>query len=131
MIADHPTGPTLLCGATGTYRYPGGTVRRLGCLSQPVFRLGLVECQAGAAALGRVLAQYASRCGDPQVVLLQRLWSNPAGTVQLGMLGLGAGDGSKEAQLGVFSQGAFKPVPLPATGASGRADPDPLGYIAW
>jgi hypothetical protein len=133
VIADHgltPAGPTLLCGATGVYRYPGGTEGRLGCVSQPAFRLGLVEYEAGAKAPSRVLAQYASRCRSPQV-LLQPLWSNSAGTVQLGMLGLGTGGSSEEPRLGVFDKGAFKPIPLPTTGAAGTADPEPLDYIAW
>ena len=69
------------------------------------FGLGLVEYAASAGTPSRVLARYTSRCAGP-LVILQPLWSNPAGTTQLGLLGLGE-DGRTAAavRFGIFSQG--------------------------
>ena len=100
------------------------------CASQPAFSLGLVEYAAGASAPSRVLASYASRCGGP-LLTLQPLWSNSAGSIQLGLLGLRKGGSVATPQFGIFTKGTFKALPMPGTDGNGAAGPDPLNYIAW
>jgi hypothetical protein len=123
--------PTLLCGATGGTDYrPGALDAKTMCASQPAFSLGLVEYAAGASAPSRVLASYASRCGGP-LLTLQPLWSNSAGSIQLGLLGLRKGGSVATPQFGIFTKGTFKALPMPGTDGNGAAGPDPLNYIAW
>ena len=77
-----------------------------------------------------MLATYTARCAGPLVVL-QPLWSNPAGTTQLGLLGLGADGGTAAVRFGIFSKGKFTALPMPVTAGGSAIDPGPLNYIAW
>jgi Sigma-70 region 2 len=122
-------GPTLICGATGGSYSRGGDAKTR-CPPEPGFGLGLVEYAAGASAPSRVLATYTARCAGPLVVL-QPLWSNPAGTTQLGLLGLGADGGTAAVRFGIFSKGKFTALPMPVTAGGSAIDPGPLNYIAW
>jgi hypothetical protein len=121
-------GPALICGATGGSYKRGGDAKTL-CPPGPGFGLGLVE-YAGADAPSRVLATYTARCAGP-LVIIQPLWSNPAGTTQLGLLGLGADGRTAAVRFGVFSQGKFTALPMPVTAGGSATDPSPLNYIAW
>jgi len=122
-------GPALICGATGG-SYSRGGDGKTPCPPAPGFGLGLVEYAAGASAPSRVLATYTSRCAGP-LVILQPLWSNPAGTTQLGLLGLGEDGRTAAVRFGIFSKGKFTALPMPATAGGSALDPSLLNYIAW
>ena len=120
-------GPTLICGALGGSHDRSGNASTR-CASKLVFDLGLVEYAAGASAPSRVLASYTARCGG-SLVALQPLWSNPAGTTQLGLLDK---TGSATAvQFGIFSKGRFTALPMPVTAGNDGYGPSPLNYVAW
>jgi hypothetical protein len=127
LVAEH--GPALICGATGGSYSRGGDAKTR-CPPEPGFGLGLVEYAAGASAPSRVLARYTSRCAGP-LVIIQPLWSNPAGTTQLGLLGLGADGRTAAVRFGIFSKGKFSALPMPVTAGGSALDPSPLNYIAW
>jgi hypothetical protein len=122
-------GPTLICGAAGGSYKRGGDAKTL-CPPEPGFGLGLVEYAAGAGAPSRVLARYTARCAGP-LVIIQPLWSNPAGTTQLGLLGLGEDGRTAAVRFGIFSKGKFTALPMPVTAGGSAIDPSPLNYIAW
>jgi hypothetical protein len=122
-------GPTLICGATGGSYKRGGDAKTL-CPPAPGFGLGLVEYAAGADAPSRPLATFTARCAGP-LVIIQPLWGNPAGTTQLGLLGLGADGRTAAIRFGIFSKGKFTALPMPVTAGGSAIDPSPLNYIAW
>jgi hypothetical protein len=127
LIADTGPEPTLICGATGGSYYRKAKATSM-CASEPVFRLGLVEYAARASAPSRVLASYPTRCVGP-LLMLQPLWSNRAGTAQLGLLSK-AGRAALP-QFGIFSKGKFTALPMPVTAGLAAFGPSPLNYIAW
>ena len=118
--------PTLICGGFGGGSCPGGTATTHCAAKAAIFDLGLVEYTDGASAPTRVLATYTTRFFS--VMALLPLWSNPAGTTQLGLL-----NNSRSAtalQFGIFSKGRFTALPMPPT-AGGGYDRSPLNYVAW
>ena len=127
LVAEH--GPALICGATGGSYSRGGNAKTR-CPPEPGFGLGLVEYAAGADAPSRVLATYTARCAGP-LVIIQPLWSNPAGTTQLGLLGLGEDGRTPAVRFGIFSKGKFTALPMPVTAGGSALGPSPLNYIAW
>jgi hypothetical protein len=120
---------TLLCTGSGTLYAPGPLTRQL-CTAGPAWnRLGLLEYSISAELLVRTAAQYATACAGPQVQL-EPLWSSADGSTQLGLLGLRPNGSTNPPAFGMFRDGRFTPLPMPAATHDTTGNVL-LNYIAW
>jgi hypothetical protein len=115
----------LICEGTGLSRQPGQIGFGSCAPGTPWYLFGLLEYATSAPT--RVLRQYTSNCAGQSAVL--PMWTSPSGSTQLVLLNLEDSVTDHRLTFGVFRNGEFTALPMPA--ALDTAGSFPLSYVAW
>jgi hypothetical protein len=120
-------GKSFVCGGSGA---SSAKLPKLYCLKQPTWNIVAFAgvSLAGKKPLDRVLSGYRTGCSGYSVTGYA-VWANATGSAVIGWMMFG--DANSE-RFGVFSNGSFRPLPIPVPGNSYQYLGGSLLYqVAW
>ena len=120
-------GKSFVCGGSGA---SSAKLPKLYCLKQPAWNIVAFAgfSLTGKKPPGRVLSGYRTGCAGYNVTGYA-VWANATGSAVIGYMLFG---GRNSGRFGVFSDGSFRPLPIPVPGNSYQYFNGSLLYqVAW
>jgi hypothetical protein len=120
-------GKSFVCGGSGA---SSATLPKLYCLKQPTWNIVAFAgfSLTGQKPPGRILSGYRTGCSGYNVTGYA-VWANATGSAIIGYMLFGD---KTSGRFGVFSDGSFRPLPIPVPGNSYQYFAGSLLYqVAW